>query len=322
MALVVCFPLRCGACCISHLARCISHLARCISHLARCISHLARCRSTRSRRLTRRGSARTRSTRCSRHPCHICAGTGLTPATSAPGLRPAPSRPPTRLQVLPTAEESARLCNHAGDDDMPDAEAFLLRLARMAPAKGRLQVRVSSAPSMAGTVRMTCSTLRTLHPCGQVMRLCCRFHVTLADVSSTLTGLSHACKEINTSKSLPLLMQVLASRAQVQGQMRQGRAQSRCRCGQGWVPCRCGWVPVPVQMWAGGEAGSYCVRASWHVLRCFFLGCVVWCMTSVVSVESPTRASRCRCNVGSQCCMQNIHYACMQHSTAASMQHE
>ena len=42
------------------------------------------------------------------------------------------------------------------------------------------------------------------------MRLCCRFHMTLADVSSTLTGLSHACKEINTSKSLPLLMQVLA----------------------------------------------------------------------------------------------------------------
>jgi hypothetical protein len=184
--------------------------------------------------LTRRGSARTRSTRCSRHPCHICAGTGLTPATSAPGLRPAPSRPRTRLQVLPTAEESARLCNHAGDDDMPDAEAFLLRLARMAPAKGRLQVRVSSAPSMAGTVRMTCSTLRTcLHPCGQVMRLCCRFHVTLADVSSTLTGLSHACKEINTSKSLPLLMQVLASRAQVLEQMRQGRG------------------PVSVQMWAG-----------------------------------------------------------------------
>ena len=44
----------------------------------------------------------------------------------------------------------------------------------------------------------------------QVMRLCCRFHMTLADVSSTLMGLSHACKEINTSKSLPLLMQVLA----------------------------------------------------------------------------------------------------------------
>ncbi len=122
MALVVCFPKRCGACCISHLARCISHLARCISHLARCISHLARCishlarcRSTRSRRLTRRGSARTRSTRCSRHPCHICAGTGLSPASICAARRDWAHPAHICAGTTPSAEPASHTAAGAAD---------------------------------------------------------------------------------------------------------------------------------------------------------------------------------------------------------------